>query len=296
MSGPTADTADQKTALAIADTLEKAGTGVWPFIDPKDLADSLRQRILAPTKINQATMPACAPAAIAVNLAIHKPVLFAEAISGLYRQGFAFLPGIGFDGDWLVASERLRKTNYNTILGVRSPKEQPAADWILLSSIRNSESWLNIYWGSDWPFGWISGMTLPSTFEKWLHGVGYTRSVNKTNLLFTKDAPDLMEASDLFDKGWRVFIFVNANCLKKRTQSDRSVTPDHYIPLISKVTLDTHPNTGGALNQNALFTPQCVNFLTCSWGKPQRVPADQYLPLSIADFCKNFYGFVAAID
>ena len=125
------DTPNQIAALAVADTLEKGGPGVWPFIDPKDLADSLRERIRNPASINQSTTPSCAPAAIAVNLANNIPRLYAETIAGLYRSGFAFLPGIGFDGDQLVASDRLRNVDYNTIYRVRGPRNQPAADWIL---------------------------------------------------------------------------------------------------------------------------------------------------------------------
>jgi len=290
------DTPDQLKALAIADTLEKGGPGVWPFIDPKDLAVSLKARIRIPTKIDQSTTPNCAPAAMAYDLAHNKPALYAETIAGLYRSGFAFLPGIGFDGDRLVASDRLRNVDYNTIYGVRTPDKQPAADWILLSSIRNSESWGNIYWGSGFPLGWASGTTLPSTFEKWLHGFGYTRTVNKTNLVFTKDLSDLTEASDLLDKGWRVFLFINAKVLKKRTQSDRSLTPDHYVPLMSRVTIESYPNTGMALSQDAVFPSECVRFVCTSWGKSQRVPEDHYLPLTAAGFCRNFYGYVAAIN
>ena len=275
------DTPDQLTALVTADTLEKGGPGVWPFIDPKDLADSLRERIRNPAKINQATTPTCAPAAIAYDLARNNPRLYAEIIAGLYRNGYAYLPGRGSDGNVLTASNGLRNADYNQIYGIRSPGNQPAADWILLSSIRNSESWANIYWGSGLPLGWISGATLPSTFERWLHGFGYTRTVNKTNLVFTKDVLDLQEASSLFDKGWRVFLFINSQCLKKLTQTDRSFVPNHYTALMSKVTL---------------APVDFVSFVCATWGKSQFVPQDPSVRLTGKDFCKNFYGYIAAIN
>jgi hypothetical protein len=86
---PTDDTPEQKAALAIADTVEDSGGGDWPFVDPKDLANSLRQRIKNPNKINQAGTPSCAPAAIAVSLASSKPRLYAEIVSNLYMYGVA---------------------------------------------------------------------------------------------------------------------------------------------------------------------------------------------------------------
>lgn len=293
MGDPTEDTADQQTALVIADTLEKGGSGVWPSVDSKDLAASLRQRIRVPTKINQATTPACAPAAIAYDLARNNPRVYAELIAGLYRNGFANVPGPGFEGR-LIASASLRKVDYNTIYGVRSPDNQPAADWILLSSIRNSESWGNYYWGTGFPFGWMSGATLPSTFEKWLRGFGYTKITNVTNLLFTKDLPDLSEASNLFENGWRVFLFLNAKCLKKATQTDRSLTPDHYVALMSKVNLASMVDSGGYLTMEAMLSDQYVSFVCAGWGKSQRVPEDSNVRLAGKDFCKNFYGYIAA--
>jgi len=290
------DTPDQLTALVTADTLEKGGPGVWPFIDPKDLADSLRERIRAPTKIKQSTTPHCGPAAIAFDLASNNPRLYAEIIAGLYRNGYAYVPGLGFDGNRLTASNRLRNEDYNLIYGVRSPDNQPAADWILLSSIRNSESWGKIYWGEGWPFGWGSGTTLPSTFERWLLGLGYTRTVNKTNLVVTKDVLDLQEASSLFDRGWRVFLFVNSKCLEKPTQTDRSLTANHYTALMSTVTLTPVVNTGGFLTMQAMSSDHFVSFTCATWGRSQRVPEDPNIRLTGKDFCKNFYGYVAAIN
>ena len=186
--------------------------------------------------------------------------------------------------------------NYNTIYGVRAAGNQPAADWILLSSIRNSESWGNFYWGSGFPLGWMSGTTLPSTFVKWLHGFGYTKFENETNLVCTKGMPDLHEASNLFDRGWRVFLFINAKCLKKPTQTDWSLTPDHYVALMSKVSFDSVVNTGGYLSLKAMLSDDYVSFVCASWGKAQRVPEDPNLRLTRENFCKNFYGYVAAKD
>lgn len=276
-------TPDQETAFNIADRLEKGGPGMWIGMDPKDLANSLRERIRDPTSVYQATIPACAPAAIAVDLARSRPALYAETIRGLYRNGYAYLPGPGFGGP-LVAADSVRGKDYHQVYGVMTRERDYAADWVLLSSIRNSESWGNYYWGTRFPLGWASGMTLPSTFEKWLRGFGYTNIINDTNLLLTMSKCELVDASSFFYNKWRVFLFINADMMGTQQQTNTSIFPNHYAVLLSEVTFKLVGNT------------QCVNFICSSWGKPKRVPENPTVPLSVENFCKNFYGYIAARD
>jgi hypothetical protein len=293
----TEDTPGQEGALAIADSLEKGGPGVWPRIDPKELAQSLRERIRVPSMVYQGMMPHCAPAALAVDVARNNPRLYAEIIRGLYTTGSAHVPGREIDGGTLSASPRLSNVDYNQFFGIRSKTSRhPEADWILLSSIRNSESWFNIYWGTATKLGWVSGMTLPSTFEKWLRGVGYTQTVNVTNLVATKGIPELRDASKLYEDGWRVFLFLNGDVLKSATQTNTSVLPNHYVALMTKVTFKSVVNTGGFLSLEAMLSDEYVSFVCATWGRQQRIPADEAVPLKGLDFCKNFYGYVAAVN
>ena len=241
-------------------------------------------------------MPHCAPAALAYDLARNNPRLYAEIIRGLYKYGNADVPGRQIGGG-ISASPSLRNVDYNQFFGVRSrTSSHPEADWILLSSIRNSESWANIYWGTTTKLGWISGTTLPSTFEKWLRGVGYTQTVNVTNLVATKSKQELRDATKLYESGWRVFLFLNADVLKSSTQTNRSVFPDHYVALMSKVTFKPVADTGGFLTLEAMLSDEYVSFDCAGWGKQQKVPADTAVPLAGSDFCKNFYGYVAAVN
>ena len=281
---PTEPSPDQQTALVTADRVERGGSGVWPSVDPKDLAASMRLRILNPASINQAMTPSCALAAIAYALALDNPRLYAEVIAALYQNGRPSRPGPGSTGKVLVASHGLRNVDYTEIYKVRGPSNQPAADWILLSSIRNSESWANIYWGSDKWIGGMGGITLPSTFEKWLTGFGYTIVINYTNLVRTMGLGDLEDANSLFRNHWRVFLFINSKVLTQGTQTDWSAVPNHYVSLAARISIED--KTGG---QN----PE-VSFRCSSWGRLCNVPEKHNDHLSGKDFCKNFYGYLAA--
>jgi hypothetical protein len=238
-------------------------------------------------------MPHCAPAAAAYDLANNKPRLYAGIIASLYRNAFANLPGSGK----LVASHGLRTADPSEFFGVRSRySSKPEADWILLSSIRNSESWGNIYWGTSGKLGWLSGMTFPSTLERWLRDFGYTKTINETNLVINKSVKDLHKASDLLESEWRVFLFLNAQVLKTKTQAEKSRVPDHYVTLTSRVNFEAVSSSGRlAALRGMISGPDVrISFVCATWGRSQRVPEDERSPLSGFDFCKNFYGYVAA--
>jgi hypothetical protein len=89
---------DKSRAREIANSLETGGAGVWPTIPPEDVAESLRQRIDHPEKIRQAMTPYCGPAAFAYLLASSQPILYAQAVAELYRNGKTVLPGEDFSG------------------------------------------------------------------------------------------------------------------------------------------------------------------------------------------------------
>jgi len=293
---PAEDTAEQKTAVSIAEGLALE-RGVWPYVKPWDLVDSLTQRIRAPSKVNQGQTMNCAPAAVAYTLARYKPVLYAEAVAGLYKTGHApSLPGPGFGvlGDkQLAASDYLRYVNYTQFFGIIATANRPEADWILLSSIRNSENWFNQYWGTaglgSAGAGWINAITAPETFEGWLHSFGYTKTIRKANATTPLDLSFLREASDLFGNNWRVFLLLNINVLSEEKQANMSFTADHYVTLTSMVQFSR-----GYVNQYG--TDEYIEFNCATWGRTtQHVPVGKTKLLG-SDFIKNFYGFVAATN
>ena len=113
----------------------------------------------------------------------------------------------------------------------------------------------------------------------------YNKTLNCTNLMSTKSLKDLEDANFFLKHDWRVFLFVNAQLLATKTQSDWSFFPNHYVAMLSEVTFQWI--MGGE--------DQYVKFNCSSWGRTCRVPQHEELGgLSGRDFCKNFYGYVAA--
>jgi hypothetical protein len=289
----------QLEGMDIADKLVSESGGVyWPSVEPKDLALSIKQRIRVPQRIRQGTMPYCGPAAVAYLMASENPILYAKVIVDLYRKGAALLPRAGLDGYVIEPDYDLRMADYTLVFPFRSPENQPAADWILLSSIRNSENWWHRYWGT----GLIASCTdgsLPSTMIKWLRGIGYTKFIDETNLFFTKGLENLKAASGLQGK-WKVLLFINSQMLYRKTQNQSSSFPNHYVVLAGKVSITRY---GGEVENPAggggVFNSQNANIAVWArvftWGRLATIPEDeQHATLSGMSFCDNYYGFIAA--
>src|SRR5262249_4822554 len=157
--------------------------------------------------------------AVAYTLARHKPTLYAQTVADLYKTGQALLPGPG--GHKLETSRRLQIAEYTQYFGIIADGNRPEADWILLSSIRNSENWFNIYWGTaglgTLGAGWVNAITLPLTLENWLRDFGYTKTIIRSSATMNEDLSALLEASNLFGNNWRVFLLLNTNVFTEKT-------------------------------------------------------------------------------
>lgn len=255
-------------ALALIDSFETSGRGgVWTNIRPTDVVKGLRIRVNDPTKIDQAGSMLCGPAAFVFDLATDNPVSYAKAIIDLYTGGTA-----------VIGTLSLRpKTDllFNHFSGGIDP-----ADWILLASLRDSS---NFFFDVQEVDDVLGVATIPSTMETWLENVGYTKVINETNLWFTKDVHSLRKASAFLDKQYRVFLFVNSAMLKTERQTNASLAPDHWMMLLSSVSITGPP-------MDSLKT---VSFRVYSWGEQQNVPKDAKSPLMLPAFLSNYYGFIA---
>jgi hypothetical protein len=286
---PGEDTPEQRAAVSIAEGLASE-RGVWPPVKSGDLVDSLTQRIRAPTFVNQSQMMHCAPAAVAYTLARYKPLLYAQTVAALYKTGQATLPGPG--GHKLQTSPRLRVAEYAQYFPSTS---RPEADWILISSIRNSENWFNIYWGTAGAgtlgAGWVNAITLPDTLMSWLRDFGYTKIKYRTMATQNEDLSVLLEASNLFGNNWRVFLLINREVLYEKTQADipMSGLPDHYVTLTSLVKFfrDDVDRDG---------RDEYIEFTCATWGEGARRVPEGSTKLLGRHFVNNFFGFVAATD
>lgn len=238
----------------------KTGKGVFTNISRNDVAKSLLERIDNPGKINQGKSSLCAPAALLYNIALTNPVNYATFAIDLFEKGMATIGKLSIEPGSDLKTYNLPKSNVDP------------ADWITLASIRDSQNWFFDYQAEP---DEVAGITLPGSLEGWFKKAGYTKVVNATNLFFNKDEANARKANDLYKKGFKISLFINANMLYTSKQDDSSVTPDHWV----------------VLTKNMTITAKSVNFAVYTWGNSKRsVP--QSGTLSLENFLDNYYGFV----
>ena len=89
-----------------------------------------------------------------------------------------------------------------------------------------------------------------------------------------RDWPTAMYASDLYDAGYQVFLFIDANLLRGHDRMPGSHYPDRWVAM-----------------SMGIDSPD--DFAVFSWGFGEfGIP--QGPPLAREEFLKHFYGFIAA--
>jgi mRNA deadenylase 3'-5' endonuclease subunit Ccr4 len=122
-------------------------------------------------------------------------------------------------------------------------------------------------------------MTLPNNLVGWFRKIGFKQIVDETNLVVTKDEKSIREAARLYRDDFWVCLFVNEQLLYPEKQAKVSLTASHWIVLTSDVTM---------VNGN-------ISMTVYSWGDGHRaVPYDPTQALSLTNFLRNYYGYVAA--
>ena len=247
----------------------------WPQIAKLDLASGLLARIENPNNINQSGTPLCGPASLVRALATSNPDAYAQAAIDLYSKGSAQI-------------NTLKLSPGTSLKQASVPANTDPADWIMLSSVRDSSNWFMS------PSGWfgsnLAGITVPSTIEKWFKEAGFTNVINDTSLA-GGDIPSVksmraQRASQKFKDGYYVCMLVDSDVLKSATQNDIiSMYPDHWVVLNSTIT------NAGTMNYSDL-----ASFKIYTWGTGDRqVPeTPPGTALTHDKFLNKFYGFVAA--
>jgi hypothetical protein len=250
-------------ALAMVDHFERVGApGVFTNIRVHEVARDLRERLAEPWKIRQGESSLCGPAAFVSSVLIHDPVEYISFVTSLYLSG----------------SATLRRLTVRAGADVRMyapARRVPAADWIALASIRDSENWFFDYQAADNQF---PGITLPRELASWFTRIGYQSVINKTSLTHDENEANLREADRLFGEGFWVCLLVNADVLYGSSQTNVAIVPDHWIVLRSRIQF-------GQNIQMEVFT----------WGDGHRsLPQTGAPSLSTATFLDHYNGFVAA--
>jgi hypothetical protein len=181
-------------------------------------------------------------------------------------------------------------------------KSVPAADWVVLASIRDSENWFFDYESIKDSGGSSSGEAI-----KWMEKMGYQDVVDRANSLFKSSMQTAREANDYFNKGYKVLLRINSNMLDEKDANKGSARGNHYVALVSPITFNLRTVTipGGktdcfrdppgpricVTSRDTTYEEGTVSFKVYTWGKVRNVPWSG--SLTVLGFINSYYGFVA---
>jgi hypothetical protein len=254
----------QFAANMVCDFLKRSGKTYFPKLSRDTVGLGLLMRIANPGLLRQGAASLCGPAALLHNIATDSPGGYARYAIDLFENGRASLGRL-----YIKPGSDVRSYQ---------PEGVTEVDWLTMASLRDSENWFFDY---DTAKGEFSGITLPGELADWFRKAGYSDVTEDTNLtnLTHKGAGTVEDANELYDKGYRVCLFISANMMEEADQSWRgSVFTRHWIVQRSRIDLS---------NGKAKVT-------VFSWGQGDYQIPHGKKELSDDEFLGNFYGYVAA--
>ena len=259
-----ATTQQKNDALKLIETFgnKSSDYGWFASIQRSKVTAGLKERVNDPSKINTSSVNLCGPAALVYAVARDTPEKYVKFTTELFETGSAKLGKIDVKPSKSLKLAKLEEAKVN------------AADWVALASLRDSENFILDFSSAK---DGASGITLPGKLNDWFKAAGYSKVLNETNLVFTKNETHARRASQLYTDGYKVALFINADMLQSKSQDSVSTIPNHWIMLSSSLTISA----------------SSVSFNCFTWGNGSRkVP--QTGTLSLSSFLKHYYGFVAA--
>ena len=248
------------------DFLRRRGNGYWPHLDRDEVGVGLLLRLARPTLLRQGDANLCGPAAFLFNLLSDQPGEYTRYTLDMYEKGAAKIHRFLIKPSGAVRS-------YALPAGATDP-----IDWLTMASLRNSEDWFIHFDSTD---GTLSGATTQMEMAWWFDRAGYSDIKEDANLVrHQRDTDNMDEASRLYTAGYRVCLLIDDPMLyasKQKTSGSVVLKDRHWVVLRSKI-----DRSGGNVKMN-IFT----------WGQGDyKVPQGD--PLTVDQFLKNYYGYVAA--
>ena len=246
----------------IAEFAARTGnTGFFPNISRAEVVQGLRERVADPKKQDTSHVNLCGPAALLYCILNDNPEAYVKYVIDLYNGG----------------SGTLGTLNIRPGTGCRNCRPNPdkiePVDWIALASLRDSENTILSY---DSVEDGAGGITMPHTLADWFTAAGYQQIRNETNVFFTKGQSEIDATYIQRLLGRWVCLFINANMLYADKNTNRSLSPNHWVVLTSPAGV----NKGN------------IAIKVYSWGKIFTIPPQGTLPVD--GFSRNFYGYVSA--
>jgi hypothetical protein len=267
---------------------KRGGKGVWPHLERAKVAAGLKYRLDNPDSFNQGQTWLCGIATFVRVWAYDHPVEYVQLAADLFEKGEGWLKG----GpktlvDKRSAGEKITTSSdlLNSAVARISDKESlDHADWVVLAAIRESFNSVFTYGADEGPFH-IKAWNFPSDVVREFKAGGYSRVISKADGLGGGGYNNFVEATDLYDRGWRVILLIKSDLLKASAfQNPGAVrTSDHWVGLNSTVFM-------------SLPGPNCQvdRFEVYSWDGPHFIPpVGQKIAFSLLD--KYYFGFVAGL-
>jgi hypothetical protein len=283
---------DQAYAHELCDYwINTTKTVYWPTLSKKAVREGLHARIDNPDLIKQGPTGLCGPAGFLRALSYDDPCEFAKFGAIIFSGGWYNL-GKGRKGLKMIKpSDATRMSEV--------PPGMDHADWLILASLRDAfNSVFDYKW--DWK-NQMTGMSVHSVAD-FFKAAGYSTVVENLGGagLFagsvSKGYDNIEKANAYFLKGFAVVILIDADLLKTATPGT-SMVANHWIALRSTIDVNRFwkKPSGNQSSQIGIQIPE-----VWSWGDKKRVPpypdgkssGDFYM--AFEDFCKCYYGFVAA--
>ncbi len=249
---------------------ELSSPSPWKGTNVNDVKKRLLELIDDPDKFNQNPLPLCGPAAFFRQWTKNSPIQFANFAVDLYKFGQAKI------GSYLISPVTERKnpggknlidTNYSK----EAPKTIRAADWYLMSSLRNQENGVFDFQGTEGEN--VSAITYPKDLVRWLSATSLYKNISdEVNLFFSKSYSDTVSYSPGKSD---VYLFINSYMLgndAKAGKKEPFSIVDHIVVLDSKIILKNNH----------------VSLTVWSWAELY------HLDLRKDVFEDNFYGAVIA--
>jgi len=248
-------------AEMVCDFLNRSGRSHFPKLDRDEIGVGMLMRIANPGILRQGEASLCGPTALMFSKISDNPGEYVRFAVDLYEKGQAKLGRLVIEPGKDVRSYLPPTYAIDQV------------DWLTMASIRDSENWLLDYDNADKEF---AGITLPGELAHWFRLAGYSDVREETNLYFNKGTGTIDDANKLFAQGYRICVFINAQMLDAKEQTETSTIPNHWVVLQSAIA-----RSGDKVSLE-VFT----------WGEGKyRIPHSG--DLTVHDFLNNFYGYVA---
>lgn len=251
------DAAKRAARELVEEFAKRIGPGAFDALARSDIARGLLARIKNPSVIQQGPTQFCGPGSFIFSVASDDPFRYAQFAIELYENGQAMLGKLHVQPDDEVLHSSPPKSTIEPV------------DWMVLGSIRDSENWFfDIETGEDIK----RNGTNPHEVAAWFRKAGYTKVFDESNLLFNKDEQNAREASNYFEQGYKVVLYLGMGAFFPKGDGT------HFVALTSPIRLAAAD----------------VSFDIFTWGEGHHHLPQAGSTLTLKRFLDNYYGYIAA--